>query len=83
MSDALFDNFYRSIYADLIIDKDENAAIVTKFREANPPPDKVLPLRAGAFRIASEFLSLDKENNISLLRAISAVVHSIETTCMM
>jgi len=82
MSDPVFDTFYRSIFADLTIDKEESETIMTKFRTANPPPDKLLTLRAAAFRVGTEFLTMDKDKNISLLRAISAVVHTIETTCM-
>jgi len=82
MSDPVFDTFYRSIFADLTIDKEESETIMAKFRTANPPPDKLLTLRAAAFRVGTEFLTMDKDKNISLLRAISAVVHTIETTCM-
>jgi len=82
MCDRVFDNFYRSIYADLKVDLEESTAIATKFRTLNPPPDKLFTLRAATFRIATEFLTADKDKNISLLRAISAIIHAIETTCM-
>uniref|UniRef100_A0A6U2B9D2 EndoU domain-containing protein n=1 Tax=Pseudictyota dubia TaxID=2749911 RepID=A0A6U2B9D2_9STRA len=82
MADAVFDKFYRDIFADLTVDREESAFIKKKFEEANPPPDKLVPLRAGAFRIGCEFLSDNHDDNVSLLRAINAIVHVLETTCM-
>jgi poly(U)-specific endoribonuclease len=40
-------------------------------------------LRATAFRLGCEFLSEDQDQNVALLRAINAIVHSLESTCML
>jgi hypothetical protein len=82
MSDQVFDAYYREIYTDLAVTQDESDEIQQKFLEANPPPDKLVKLRASAFRIACEFLSEDTDSNVSLLKSINALVHSLETTCM-
>jgi len=80
--DAKVIQFYRSIFSDLTVDREE-AAELTEFLQAlNPPPDKLLWLRATAFKIGCEFLSNDNESNISLLRTINFIVHAIEKTCM-
>lgn len=82
MSDVVFESLYREILADLSIDRDESEEIMEKFKELNPPPDKLVSLRAAAFRVGSEFLTEDKDSNISLLRSINAIVHILEKTCM-
>jgi len=82
MCDKLFDAYYRTVFADLSVDLEESATIAAKFRDANPPPDKLLVLRSAAFRVGCEFLTDKKTDNILLLKAISAVVHIMETTCM-
>jgi poly(U)-specific endoribonuclease len=41
-------------------------------------------IRASAFRLGCEFLSEDdKDKNVALLRAINAIVHSLEKSCML
>jgi len=82
MCDKLFDDYYRTVFADLSVDLEESATIAKKFRDTNPPPDKQLVLRAAVFRIGCEFLTDSKKDNISVLRVISAIVHIMETTCM-
>lgn len=82
MSDVVFESLYREILADLSIDRDESQEIMEKFKELNPPPDKLVWLRAAAFRVGSEFLTEDKDSNIALLRSINAIVHILEKTCM-
>ena len=82
MSDEVFNAYYREIYSDRVVTQDESDDVKQMFLEANPPPDKLIKLRASAFRIASEFLSEDTDSNTSLLRSINALVHALETTCM-
>jgi len=79
--------FYRNLYSDLSVSRDENEEICQTLTELNPPPDKLVWLRATAFRIGSEYLSDDddddgREANVSLLKCINTVVHAIEITCM-
>ena len=83
--------FYRNLYSDLSVSRDENEEICQTLTELNPPPDKLVWLRATAFRIGSEYLSdgdddgdedEGREANVSLLKCINAVVHAIEITCM-
>lgn len=83
--DAKVETFYRSIFTDLVVSPEESSQLVTYFQALNPPPDKLVWLRATAFRLGCEFLSDDDDNdkNVALLRAINAIVHSLELTCMM
>ena len=82
--DATVEDFYRHIYTDLTVSPEEASELVDFFTSMNPPPDKLVWLRATAFRIGCEFLSDDdnKDINIAVLRAINAIVHSLEQTCM-
>ncbi|KAL7563182.1 hypothetical protein ACA910_014458 [Epithemia clementina (nom. ined.)] len=76
-------DFYRRIYADLKIDSEEADELKEFLSKLNPPPDKILWMRATAFRIASEFLSSDnREANLSLLKTLNCMVHAIETNCL-
>lgn len=77
-----FEAFYREIFTDLTVSPEESGEIKKKLLDVNPPPDKLVWLRASAFRIGTEFLTDKKESNIALLRCVNAVVHAIETTCM-
>jgi len=82
MSDYVVNKFYREIFADLKVDREEAQELKDFFSKTNPPPDKLVKLRASAFRIGCEFLSEDRDSNVSLLRAINAIVHALEMTCM-
>lgn len=75
-------SFYRKIYADQTIDNAEAAELNAFLSGLNPPPDKLMWMRATAFRIASEFLSDDKDKNVSLLRTVNYIVHAIEANCL-
>lgn len=81
--DAKVEKFYRNIFNDLAVDHEEANDLVKFFDSMNPPPDKLVWLRSTAFRLGCEFLSDNPENNVALLRAINAIVHSLEKTCMM
>jgi len=83
MSDSAFESYYRDIFTDLKVDREESEDIIIKYRDANIPPDKLLALRSLAFRIGCEFLSDSTDSNTSLLRSINAVVHALETTRML
>mmetsp|Transcript_39209 Transcript_39209/g.57660 ORF Transcript_39209/g.57660 Transcript_39209/m.57660 type:complete len:481 (-) Transcript_39209:179-1621(-) len=81
--DSKFLKFYREIFADLTVDREESQQLKTYFLQANPPPDKHVWLRATAFRVGSEFLSEDNmDKNTAVLRCINAIVHTLEMTCM-
>lgn len=81
--DAQTEQFYRQIYADLEVDGSEASKLAAYFDTLNPPPDKLIWLRSTAFRLACEFLSEDdKDRNVKLLRAVNAIVHALEETCM-
>jgi poly(U)-specific endoribonuclease len=80
---AKVEGFYRSIFEDLTVDREEAEDLVEFFNEANPPPDKIVWLRATAFRIGCEFITDDADNNTALLRAINAIVHAVEKSRMM
>jgi len=81
--DSQVEGFYRTIYTDLKVDQEEAQELVDYFSKLNPPPDKIVWLRATAFRLGCEFLSDDSDNNVALLRAINAIVHALEKTCML
>jgi hypothetical protein len=80
--DARVEEFYKTIFTDLKVDQEEAQELVEYFDGLNPPPDKLVWLRATAFRLACGFLSDDNDANVALLRAINAIVHSLENTCM-
>ena len=54
------------------------------FSSVNPPPDKLVWLRATAFKVGCEFLSddNDRDHDVAVLRAINAIIHCLEKTCM-
>jgi len=76
------EEFYRSIFSDLTLDREESAELVEFFETSNPPPDTLVWLRATAFRLACESLGEDNDSNLALLRCINAMVHALEQTCM-
>lgn len=81
--DAKVEALYRSTFTDLTVDSEESQELIEFFSNLNPPPDKLVWLRATAFRLGCECLSEDREKNVALLRAINAVVHCLEKTCML
>jgi len=102
MADAAIEELYRETFADRLITPDENADLISTLQDlqtiedgsTSPPaltPDKVVWLRAAAFRIGCEYLvdedgdDVDdpREENVKLLRTINAVVHALETTCLL
>lgn len=81
--DAKVEQFYRDILSDLTIDREESLEMKDFFTELNPPPDKLVYLRATAFQVGCEFLQEnDNEANVRLLRCINLLVHYIESICM-
>eukprot|EP00934_Nitzschia_sp_Nitz4_P008490 Nitzschia sp. Nitz4//scaffold166_size90379//56059//57597//NITZ4_005063-RA/size90379-augustus-gene-0.15-mRNA-1//-1//CDS//3329538214//8480//frame0 len=81
--DTKVEEFYQSIFTDLTVDQEEAQELAEYFDSLNPPPDKLVWLRASAFRIGCGFLSDDHDKNVSVLRTINAIVHSLERTCML
>eukprot|EP00571_Detonula_confervacea_P009856 CAMPEP_0172301444 /NCGR_PEP_ID=MMETSP1058-20130122/3332_1 /TAXON_ID=83371 /ORGANISM="Detonula confervacea, Strain CCMP 353" /LENGTH=513 /DNA_ID=CAMNT_0013011561 /DNA_START=7 /DNA_END=1548 /DNA_ORIENTATION=+ len=99
MADAVIEDLYRATFTDRLITPDENADLISTLQElqtiqdgsSTPPaltPDKLVWVRAAAFRIACEYLVEDgdaddpREENVKLLKTINAVVHALETTCL-
>jgi poly(U)-specific endoribonuclease len=80
--DAKVENFYREIFVDPGVDREEAVELTEFLNKLNPPPDKLVWLRATAFKVGCEYLSDDKEYNVNLLRTINFVVHAIEKICM-
>lgn len=76
------EQFYRQTFADLTVTQEEASGLEEFFSSLNPPPDKLVWLRATAFRLGCDFLSDDHDRNVALLRAINAIVHSLEKSCM-
>ena len=74
--------FYRKIFADLTVDSEEAAELTAFLSATNPPPSKLVWMRANAFKVACEFLSDDKDKNVAVLRTINYIVHAIEMNCM-
>jgi hypothetical protein len=74
---------FRNVFIDLSIDGEENQELFEFFNETNRPPKNRLHFtRAAAFRIGVDFLSEERESNVSLLKCINAIVHALEMTCM-
>lgn len=78
VNESEFEEIYRSIFADLTVDMEENQELVTFFEDHPLPNSKIVWVRALAFRIASEFLTDTRSQNLSLLRCINVIVHNIE-----
>jgi Endoribonuclease XendoU len=74
--------FYKKIYSDLSIDREETAELNSFLASLNPPPDKLVKIRATAFKIGASFLSTDDDTNKKLLRSINSIVHAVEANCM-
>jgi hypothetical protein len=81
--DEQVEEFLNGILSDLTVDREEAEELSEFFDSLNPPPDKLVWLRATAFRLGSGHLSDDKDQNEALLRTINAIVHSLEKTCML
>lgn len=77
------EEFYRELYSDLSIDREENEDLVAFFRDENKPSvDNLVTARAAAFKVGCDFLTDDKEANIKLMKCINVIVHALETTCL-
>ncbi len=76
------ESFYRDIYSDLSVDYEERQQIFDFFNDLEPAPSKLIWTRSTAFRVGSEFLSGDHDNNVNLLKSINAIVNALERTCM-
>ena len=74
--------FYKGLFADLSVDSEENADLVAFFEENTPPTASLVSMRAFAFKAAVDFLTDDKDTNVSLLRCINVAVHAFENTCL-
>jgi len=83
MSDSDIEAFYHGIFADLTIDSEEASELKDFLTQLNPPPDKLVKLRATAFKVACDYLSEDdNDKNVQLLRTINYVVHAMEEQLM-
>ena len=100
MSDSAIEAIYRQTFADRVVTPEESADLISTLQDlqkvqdgsSSPPPltpDKLIWLRAAAFRIAAEYLvdgdddfEDPREENVKLLKALNAVVHALETTCL-
>jgi len=80
--DDQVEDFFNGILRDLSVDYSETEELEEYFTSLNPPPDKLVELRATAFRLGCDYLSDDKDQNEALLKTINAIVHSLETSCM-
>ena len=75
-------SFYKDIYDDLSIDREENQDLIDFFKDNAPSNDYLVASRAVAFKAACNYLSDDKGENIKLLKCINVVIHGYETTCL-
>lgn len=83
MDEDAVTNFYKELFDDLSVDREESAELYAFFRETHPPAVSALTqTRALAFKVACDHLAEDKEINISLLRCVNVIVHAFEQTCL-
>lgn len=75
-------SFYKDIYADLSVDREENQELFEFFKNNIPSNDYLVAARAVAFKAACDYLSDDKQENINLLKCINVVIHGFETSCL-
>ena len=83
MASKAIESLYRTVFSDLSVSREEDTEIREKLEELNVPPDKIVWVRAAAFRIGCEYLSDDGDSNVQLLRCINAIVHAVEMTCLL
>ena len=76
------EEFYRNIFSDLTLDREESAELVEFFENSNPPPIAWCGYVRRPFVFACESLSDDNDSNVALLRCVNAMVHALEQTCM-
>jgi hypothetical protein len=80
---ASIEAFYRSIFSDPGVDREESTEIADFFQRLSCQSDKLVWLRATAFRIGSEHLSTtDPAWNVNILRTINYLVHAVEQFCL-
>ncbi len=77
--DAKVEKFYRKVFAEGGVSQQEAHVMTDYFSSLNPPPDKLVWLRATAFRIGTQYLSDDKED---ILRTVNVICHELEHACM-
>lgn len=77
------EDFYREIFSDLSVDRDESEDLFTFFQDNIPSAMDLVPLRAAVFKTASEYLTDDTENNTALLRCVNFVINAFERTCLL
>lgn len=90
---ADIESLYRETFTDRLVTPEESSSLIGYFTNLQsiqdgstvPPmtPDQMVWLRASAFKIACEFIDEDTEENVKLLKAVNAVVHALETTCLL
>ena len=74
--------FYKEIYADLSVDREENQELFDFFKDNLPANDYLVAARAVAFKAACDYLSDAKEENTKLLKCVNVVVHAFEAACL-
>jgi poly(U)-specific endoribonuclease len=74
--------FLKGIFDGNAVDVDENQDLFAYFSETHAPSAAdLVATRAHIFKVASEYLTDDKEVNTQLLRNVNAVVHAFELSC--
>ena len=76
------EEFYKGIFSDLSVDREENEELFAFFQENIPPAGSLVAMRATAFKAAVEFLTDDNDTNVALLRCVNVAVHAFERTCL-
>ena len=74
--------FYRKVFAEGGVNQQEANVMTDYFAALNPPPDKLVWLRATAFQIGAQYLTDNEEKNTSILRTINVSCHELEHACM-
>ena len=82
--DAQVEALYRKFFSNSTNGMQEKQELKRFFAKLNPPPDKLVWLRATAFRIGSEYLANDhnRDSDVSVLHTINMIVDGLEHTCM-
>eukprot|EP00557_Chaetoceros_sp_GSL56_P014737 CAMPEP_0176485866 /NCGR_PEP_ID=MMETSP0200_2-20121128/5267_1 /TAXON_ID=947934 /ORGANISM="Chaetoceros sp., Strain GSL56" /LENGTH=507 /DNA_ID=CAMNT_0017882537 /DNA_START=368 /DNA_END=1891 /DNA_ORIENTATION=+ len=93
MSDIAIETLYRQTFNDRNVSPEESSLLTAHLQSLQQisdgststpmTPDQIVWFRATAFRIACEYLDDCMEENVKLLKALNAVVHALETTCLL
>jgi len=79
----VYTEFYKSLYEDLSIDREESEALYNFFKKTNPPDLATLTkARFLAIKVGCDYVTGEASSDVNLFRCINSVVHAFEMSCL-